>query len=304
MAKDNIFQVKALNNGNVYLKAADVAKALKYKSCQSMEREGIPTVKLEGISGKWVLESEYNKIMGHESLELTVVKELKVELQNHYKMSGLIAALVGTTIDPEEVFQEALNKINKFGSSDDDYLKSIQYAIQYQELIKDTGLEIRTVTEVSKYNGTKRLRTYLCGQGIFRNIWIDKGSLDYFTWEYEDDNGVPIKGQKIFLDENGDIRFWDDDTESDEPLNLTQSRLDDRDYAQFSIEENIMYLLDRYRSIAKYPQSTGEFMILDTGAIYIYVEDGLLLQMLCGNLDDNNQTLYINGILKGDSAHE
>jgi hypothetical protein len=304
MVKDNLFKVKALNNGKVYLKGADVAKALKYKSCQAMEKDGIPTVKIEGVSGKWVLEAEYNNIMGDKSLELTAVKELKVELQNHYKMSGLIAALVGTPIDTEKVFQEALNKINKFGSPDDDYLKSIQYAIQYQELIKDTGLQIRTVTEVSKYNGTKRLRTYLCGQGIFRNVWIDKGSLDYFTWEYEDDNGVLVKGQKIFLDDNGDIRFWDDDTESDKPLNLTQSRLDDRDYAQFSIEENIMYLLDRYRSIAKCPQSTGEFMILDTGAIYIYVEDGLLLQMLCGNLDDNNQTLYINGILKGDSAHE
>ena len=282
------FDTKILQEGRVYLKVSDVAKALNYHKQQDFINEYQHLI--EKISGiQCIKESDYNNLLSSNNkalskqgqIEITKVETLRSKINSMINIKSLelacscannylniLAAKTGCKSPEEyilthEIPEEKKKILQELTRTNEHRNRSYHDKVEYlrnkerfdMDIIRYYGLDVQFLTSIES-NGDMKLEAYVVGKSVFYNV-TDYG--DYALWN------------ALHTNKEGDVILPWYDYSSNNPktlmINLSKSNID-RDFSKFNAVENILWctenldvkaLEDYEYSIFEYKDDTIDF---------------------------------------------
>ena len=258
------FNTKIINDGKVYLKASDVAKALGYSKQQDFINNNPSLV--EKISGvQCVRETDYNNLLSQNEyalskqgqIEVTRIETLRSKIDTVMGMQGLkmllardylqmMADRTGCKSKEEYILtheipkekRKALQELIQDGKSNSNYRNMIEYLNDKERLdidkLRSFGLDVQYLVSIDCC-GKVDIDAYVVGHGVFCHV-SDFG--DYAMWN------------EMYTDDNGDVILpycnYDSKNPDEELINLSNPDVD-YDFRQCNVVENMIWCIQNLK---------------------------------------------------------
>lgn len=255
------FNTKIINDGKVYLKTSDVAKALGYSKQQDFINEHTQLV--EKISGvQCIRETDFNDLLSQNEtalqeqgqIEITRIETLRSKVDSVISFQPLKLALARDYLQmmakrtgcssieeyvlvheiPQEKRKE-LQELMQDGKSNSNYRNMVEYLHDKErfdiERIRSFGLDVQYLVSIDCC-GKVDIDAFVVGHGVFCHV-SDFG--DYAMWN------------EMYTDDNGDVILpycnYDSKNPDEELINLSNPDVD-YDFRQYNVVENMIWCID------------------------------------------------------------
>ena len=254
--KIELFKTRIFYENKTYLLASDAAKALGYESTESfIDKNSELIVSMDQIP-KLISETDFNWLLSNDAvsleklkhLEITKIDTLRMKTETHksmyplkvmfasemFKRKALYAGL--STVEeyiekvdyPSEIcemIKEMQKKEDVINAYKEQILRLDDSKLIDIKLLDNLGLEIQNYTRIKE--GRAYLESFIVGKGIFYMIYLD-GDEDY--------TNLTVVNGELYLSE---YDFTKD--------KFVQCKIgkdpSGRDYREFGVIENILYVL-------------------------------------------------------------
>lgn len=285
------FEVKVIYKNEVYLRVADVSKALGFKNQKAfVEENGDVVIKIKGC-GSCIQESDYNQLLSNDEtslqkqgqLEVTKVQTLRSKIKDTLSMMPLKMIFGGQYFDmmakhggytsvedyimsvevPKDK-EKCIEEINRLTELNQYYCRDVE-AIKDRldiEKLKQFGLDLQQVTRIDS-DGRMHLNSYIAGKGIFRR---------YSEYSYDEYS-------ELYLNEDNELilNSYDDDGELF-THNLSNSETD-KDFRDYHIMDNLIWCCE---NLDMEEGNDYEYSVLQysTDCIDVEISNGEVIKMI------------------------
>lgn len=254
------FNTKIINDGKVYLKVSDVAKALGYHKTQDfINQHHSLVVRISGVL--CIRETDFNDLLSQNEsalhnqgqIEITKIETLRSKVDSVMGFQGLklllardflqmMANRTGCASKEEYIIKheipaekrKALQELMKNGKSNSDYQNMIEYLHDKERLdiekLHSFGLDVQYLVSI-ECDGRVDIDAYIAGHGVFCHT-TDFG--DYAVWN------------DMYIDENGDVILpycnYDAQNPEKELINLSKPDVD-HDFRKGNVVENMIWCI-------------------------------------------------------------
>lgn len=255
------FSTKIINDGKVYLKTSDVAKALGYSKAQDFINEHFQLV--EKISGvQCIRETDYNNLLSQNEdalkkqgqIEVTRIETLRSKIDAVMGLQGLklllardflqmMADRTGCASKEEYIVAHelpkekrmALQELMQDGNSNSNYRNMVEYLHDKERFdidkIRKYGMDVQYLVSID-CTGRVDVDAFVVGHGVFCRT-SDLG--DYAIWN------------DIYIDDKGDVilPYYDYDAKNPEEqlINLSKPTVQ-HDFREGNVVENMIWCIN------------------------------------------------------------